>query len=271
MPNPDRHEMSNDDAKLCEILLGPLRKCLDYKPAFGGVKGSNLNYDDFRAIYEADPFYNWMGLAVPGVYSAHKAAGGLTSVYRQLGIGAERLICAILASRLSLTPSQLTWEYTYSKPNGKTGVHKLDAKIETADLREDAKKRIDSWLSSACVTAQTEKQFAPKGVVFEIRQGYKSADSKRQNADLRFGMRASQASLLPVFLILSTQVTEPVILRYSHEGMLVLRGTLDNDATTSTFAFMKEVVGYDLCAFFRRNKDLFKEEIQTLVQGLLTT
>jgi hypothetical protein len=34
-------------------------------------------------MYGADPFCSWVGLDSPLMYAAHKAAGGMTSVYRQ--------------------------------------------------------------------------------------------------------------------------------------------------------------------------------------------
>lgn len=48
-----------------------------------------------------------------------------------------------------------------------------------------------------------------------------------------------------------------------------LTGTLADDARTSTFAFFKHVVGYDLVAFFERNSVAIKSEVRKIVQGLL--
>ena len=264
-------DQQKKDAHLREVMLAPLRKCLAYKPAFGSAKGETFELVDFKRAYDADPFYHWMGLSDDAVYAAHKAAGGLTSVYRQLGIGSERLLRAIFANTLGLNPTQLAWEYSYQKSKTKSANHKLDAKLEVGQITDGSRSSaLSDWLSAACKTAHTDPDFQPRGVVFEIRQGYKSADSKRQNADLRFGIRASQASLLPAFAVMSTQVTEPVIARYLNEGMLVLRGTLGDDPTVSTFAFMKQVVGYDLASFFERNSGQFQTEIKKLIEGLLS-
>ena len=110
----------------------------------------------------------------------------------------------------------------------------------------------------------------PVGVVMEIRQGYKSADSKRQNADLRYGMRAYQANLLPAVVVMSTQVSEPVVRRYRADGILVLIGSRNGSSAESTFTFFKEVVGYDLAAFFERNSDRLKAEVTAILRALLT-
>lgn len=107
--------------------------------------------------------------------------------------------------------------------------------------------------------------------IFEIRQGYKSADSKRQNADLRFGARAYQAAHIPVVAILSSQVSETVISRYRDAGMLIMTGIPSRDPTESTFAFFDQIIGYDLAGFFRRSSAAIKQEIHGLIEKLLST
>ena len=109
-----------------------------------------------------------------------------------------------------------------------------------------------------------------RGAIFEIRQGYKSADSKRQNADLRFGARAYQCGHIPVVAVLSSQVSETVIARYRDAGMLVLTGIRSDDPTVSTFAFFKEVVGYRLEDFFVRTSPRIRDVIHSLIKKLLS-
>jgi hypothetical protein len=260
------------DAALLEVFLTPLRECKKYKPAFGrGGRDSGTSFAQFQDLYGADPFYSWLGLASEEVYAAHKAAGGLTSVYRQLGIGSERLFRAILAGRFLLSDSQLSWKYEYQLTSAKTGVHTLDARITCSDLNASHRDTVETWLKDALASlangAGVDRRV--EGVAFEVRQGYKSADSKRQNADLRFGLHAYQKSLLPAFAILSNQVSQPVAARYRADGMLVLTGTLSPDPVISTFAFFNEVVGYDLAGFFDRNSVKLAEEVQDIVGALL--
>lgn len=260
------------DKDLRETFLHPIRKCADYVPAFGKGKSGGLSPSGFQELYGGDPFYAWLGLDDPSVYASHKAAGGLTSLYRQIGVGSERLFRAILKSKLGLSEDQMKWSYEYDKPNGKKGVHTLDALIRSSYLDESAKQRFEVWLILAkkAVTGESNAKVNVDAVAFEVRQGYKSADSKRQNADLRFGMRAYQAGLIPALAVMSTQVSEPVLKRYRSDGMLVLTGTLEDDPTTSTFAFFKEVVGFDLADFLDRNSKAMKKEIRQVVQKLLT-
>ncbi|MCB9433684.1 MAG: hypothetical protein H6668_17065 [Ardenticatenaceae bacterium] len=264
-----RHDQ---DEHFRELFLAPIRKCAEYQPVFGQGKRDGLSLAEFQTVYGGDLFYAWLGLDNPAVYAAHKAAGGLTSVYRQLGIGSERLFRAIIAESLNLSETQMEWSYEYVQSGNQKGIHTLDACIRLTDLDSGTRKRFVQWLAKAklLVAGNVAQGIHVDGIVFEVRQGYKSADSKRQNADLRFGIRAYQANLLPVFVIMSSQMSEPVISRYRSDGMLVLTGVHHVDPTISTFAFFDQVVGYNLAEFFTRNRFLIQDEIKKIVEKLLS-
>lgn len=249
------------DAQLLEIFLAPIRKCLEFRPAFGTRSEDGVSLREFQDLYGQDPFYSWLGLDDAAVYAAHKASGAITSVYRQIGVGSERLLRQVISTEFSLDGDQLDWSYEYERPRGKPGVHHLDARISLSDLRPSDQDRLRDWLGGvpAYLTGLESQTSEFRGVVMEIRQGYKSADAKRQNADLRFGMRAYQASLLPVILIMSTQVSEAVINRYRSDGMLVLVGTSLGNAYESTYSFVDSVIDFDLKDFFARNASALLE------------
>jgi hypothetical protein len=255
-----------------EILLVPLRGCATYKPAFGLQGGEGIDLARFQDLYGADPLYRWIGLDSDLMYAAHKAAGGMTSIYRQLGIGCERLLRHIVQDCMDLTDEQTAWSYQYDKGDGGQGTHTLDLHIRAQDIRSlQIRERFMLWvrISAEGIGVPAERAVQLEGAAFEIRQGYKSADSKRQNADLRFGMRAYiDANLLPVIAIVSTQASDVVCRRYSDARLLVLRGTLIGAA--STFEFYKHVVGYDLADFFSRNTDVLRVEFERIIERLLT-
>jgi hypothetical protein len=264
--------MLDKDKDLVEIFLSPLRKCADYMPAFGQAGSKGLSLSAFQSLYGDDLFYGWLGLDDPIVYSAHKAAGGLTSVYRQLGVGSERLLRKIIRLQFNLSEQQMNWSYDYLKDNNSHGSHTLDARILSSDLMARDREILRRWLENVRQFLDPNgKLISPlSGVVFEVRQGYKSADSKRQNADLRFGMRAYQENLLPSLIILSSQVSETVAQRYRKDGMLVLTGTDNQDPNLSTFAFFQNIVGYDLASFFERNSSVIKSEVRIIIEKLLS-
>lgn len=260
--------MSNEE--LLETFLSPLRVCADYLPAFGTTNSAGLKLADFRRLYGSDEFYSWIGLDSPLVYAAHKASGGMTSIYRQIGIGAERLLREVIKDSLGLSQEQVEWKYEYQKTRKQKAFHYLDARITKDDLTGECAQRFVNWLAFAKRRTNGDGRTSLQGAIFEIRQGYKSADSKRQNADLRFGAKSYQISHVPVVAVLSSQVSETVIGRYRDAGMLVLTGTRSPDPTMSTFAFFKEVVGYDLESFFVQNSEGIKTVIHDLIAKLLS-
>jgi len=284
----------SDDNRYLELILAPLRECAKYRPAFGKGKvrfkvetetddesneeaesepiEEGVTLDQFHVVYGADLLYHWVGLDSDLMYAAHKAAGGMTSIYRQLGVGCERLLRGIVKDALALDEEQVKWSYDYEKEPGKTATHTLDLRIDVDALRtQEHKDRVLAWLQRCgnSLKLTEERTDGLRGVVMEIRQGYKSADSKRQNADLRFGLHAYNENYLPAVVIVSSQVSEPVARRYRSSLLLVLTGST-GDATTSTFSFYKEVVGYDLAAFFQRNSPELRAQFGNVLKALLT-
>ncbi len=260
------------DQHYLELVLSPIRECSNYKPAFGSEAGEGVTLEQFRTLYGADPLYHWIGLDSDLMYAAHKAAGGMTSVYRQLGVGCERLLRQIVQDSFSVTEEDVRWSYKYEKEDGTDAIHTLDIRIDLETLRKpEHKERVVTWLKAcgAELGVLEERVQTLRGLVMEVRQGYKSADSKRQNADLRFGMRAYNENYLPAVVIVSSQISMPVSRRYRSAQLLVLVGK-EGDITSSTFSFFKEVVSYDLAAFFDRNSSTLRQEFTATLKRLLT-
>lgn len=103
-----------------------------------------------------------------------------------------------------------------------------------------------------------------------MRQGYKSKDSKRQNADLANASTAYTRAYLPCVLVLSNQIDADIVARYRHERWAILTGSPgDGSPIRSTYAFTDEVPGFDLAGFFQRNSRTLKEEVEKVLHALL--
>lgn len=262
-----------DDACLA-MVLEPIKICQRYKPKFGLGAGAGLSLAQFQQLYGNDLFYEWFGLDNPLMYAAHKAAGGMTSVYRQIGIGCERLFRHIIQQTLDLQAADVIWSYEIAGAYNKTRTLSLDARIPTSQLvAEAATQRFQFWLNDAAKAAgvATSVIEALSGAVFEVRQGYKSKDAKRQNGDISNAATAYASGYLPCLAVLSGQIDIGVASRYRSAKWTVLTGTIGlNDPLLSTYDFMRDVVGYDLAGFFQRNKAILREEINHVLQVLLT-
>ncbi len=224
-------------------------------------------------LYQSDAFYNWFGLDNPLMYAAHKAAGGMTSVYRQIGIGCEKLFRTVIRDALGLTATDVTWSYELLLPSGKTRTLYLDARVPLDKIADRAKRALfHDWMKQGAEKLGVDpKLFATlNGTIFEVRQGYKSKDSKRQNADIANAATAYTKAYLPCVAILSAQIDNDILMRYRLEKWAVVTGIVGlNDPLISTYDFMRDVIGYDLAAFFERNSEVLKTEIDAVLKALL--
>jgi hypothetical protein len=235
--------------------------------------GSEVTVDDFIQMYGEDPFYSWIGLDNKRLYAAHKAAGGMTSIYRQIGIGAETLFRKVLQDEFGLNEEESNWSFEYTASGGSTKSRSLDARIDVNHVESSQKADVlMDWLHKSAdkLGVDDNVKKALKGVVFEVRQGYKSKDSKRQNADLENGSRAYSNGYLPCMGILSLQIDSDVLYRYRNGGWMVLIGEVeDAPADISLYRFCEEVAGYDLAGFFQENKETIRTEVDHVLQELL--
>ena len=266
---------TSSDAKYVSILVDAIRVSAHYRPKLGHGTKSGYSLADFQSIYGHDPFYTWMGLDDPLMYAAHKAAGGMTSIYRQIGTGCETLFRTLLQDSLNLSKEDVKWSYKTKKISGKSRTLYLDARIPIAAVADTKKQEaIHSWIEKAAQSLDIDPGIRDslQGVVFEVRQGYKSKDSKRQNADIANAATAYTKGYLPCVAVLSTQIDEDISLRYQAEKWLLLTGRLKGASSLqSVYKFSQQVVGYDLAGFFKRNQQTLKSEVHKVLISLLST
>ena len=258
------------DNRYLEILLNRILVSKDYRPAFG--QGRKVTFAEFEQLYGADPFYSWFGLNDALVYAAHRTAGGITSIYRQIGLGCEELFRQILQDHLGLDTEQVIWSYTTSTSGRQSRRLSLDGRIQLSDVSSEKKRTaVSQWLGEAAHNLEVAPEISKvlKGVVFEVRQGYKSKDSKRQNADIANAATAYSQGYLPVLLVLSTQIDNDLVERYEQAKWLILQGQLSHSPLSSTYTFAKQIIGYDLAGFFERHSTTLQATLAEIIRTLL--
>lgn len=259
------------DEKYLNIILQRIEICKAYKPKFG--QGKSVSLEEFEVIYRNDAFYSWFGLNDPLIYAAHKAAGGITSLYRQIGLGCETVFREVIREQLGLTLEQARWSYKIKSTTDKERTLYLDARIETNDITDiERREKFHLWFKNAATFMNLEPNIAQalKGAVFEVRQGYKSKDSKRQNADIGNAGNAYANGYLPIVAVLSSQIDNDIVVRYRNAGWLLLLGNLDPSPNNSVYSFCKDVLDYNLAAFFKRNSETLKTNVTEIMQALLS-
>ena len=73
-----------------------------------------------------------------------------------------------------------------------------------------------------------------------------------------------------MFAIFSSQIDTDIVLRYRNNRCGILVGNNQSDSIISLFAFCKDVLGYDLAAFFKRNTNHIKTKINEVLEFLLS-
>jgi hypothetical protein len=175
--------------------------------------------------------------------------------------------------QLGLDDMQAMWTYKIPGQGSHERTLSLDARIEFEHI-DDAvsRRRVEDWAHEVGDLLELDEQLGArlKGVVFEVRQGYKSADSKRQNADVAAAANAYTQLYVPALVLLSTQINRAVFARYRAARWLLLTGTVSGSPVDSTYVFSREVLGYDLAAFFERNTTRLRTLLEAIVASLLT-
>jgi hypothetical protein len=225
-----------------DILAGPLIATRRYEK---------------REMPQADPFMHWFGLNTSIVSSARARAGLVTSIYRQIGLGCERLLVRLVQDKFGIPSGSCAWSQVVEGQR-----RSLDACLRFADV-EQRSTELRAWVAAACVALDIPQ--CETGVVFEVRQGHKSGDSKRQLGDKKNAAKALQEGFLPVMLVFSTQLPKATHQRYERDGWLVLTGRMGGGPLKSTYAFFRDVVDFDLALFLEDHQD----RLQAIVQNLM--
>lgn len=250
-----------------EYLTGAIRASATQPPQFG--TGKPVSISEFRALYGADPFYSWLGLDSELLYTAHHAGAAMTSLYRKLGDGCQNLWRAIIRDQFGVDDEQAKWSYEIPKAGGRKTVRELDGYLDILEFPpSDALESFKAWLPKA--KSQLGAKLNPRGAVFEVRQGYKSQDAKRAGGDVDNAGQIALQSCLPVLTVFSTQLPVPIARRYRANGWLILAGDLSDDPLTSTYAFSRDVMGFDLAEFLDGHVEQLRTETTRVFEGLLS-
>lgn len=262
--------MTRDEGRYLDTFLDPIQRCKQYRPKFGHAnKEEGFSLNEFKTLYSSDPFYSWTGLDTDLMYAAHRLAGGMTSVYRQIGIGCERLFRAVLVDTTGYKNAEFaTWSYTTKTPSGKLKKLSLDGRLELSEIQNKrVLTNVKQWTERYCAELG-EVSEPTSGIVFEVRQGYKSKDSKRQNADIDNATVAWANNYLPVFAVFSSQIDADIVLRYRNNRCGILIGTTCGNNNVSLYAFCEQILTYDLAGFFKHHTTIIKKEIHDVLDTL---
>ena len=197
-------------------------------------------------------------------------AGGAEAAVCRIGLAG--FISAKALSRRNDEPQRASRPFDAMRDGFVLGEGAAVLVIETL-VRQGKRSRFHQWMRQSAKALDVDRKVFKSltGTIFEVRQGYKSKDSKRQNADIANAATAYTKGYLPCAVILSGQIDGDVLMRYRAEKWSVVTGIIGaENPLLSTYDFMRDVVGYDLAAFFERNSPVICAEMDAVLKALLT-
>jgi len=253
-----------DDERYLKIVLDAVRVCAKYKPKIGlGRIRDDLELGEFQKLYQNDSFYRWFGPDSPMLYN--KVTGGVTSIYRQVEIGCEKVIRETVQSSLQLLATDVWWDYQPATRHGANHTLRFAGRVPLDKIANIRKRTtIDQWMRDVADQLDIEERVfdALYGVVFEVRQGFMSNYFKRTHATRANASMAYTRGYLPCSVILSAQLDSNILSRYSAGKWVVLTGiTGASNPLISTYDFMDRIIGYDMAGLFDRNQHTIQLEI----------
>lgn len=259
-----------EDDDLLDCLIKPILDSASL-PKFGTGKG--VKVDEFTENRKSDPLYGNIGLDTPEIYAAHAGSSVITSAYRQLGIGLERAMRLIIAKECDFidvpedNPDMLKWYF-----DSATGItRELDLLISTEMFNDESKKLQLYELAKLMKPGFSVESSRFKGIVFEIRQGYQSADSKRVKGDLEIVTKAEEKGFLAVVMIGSNSYNDSVISTYKNGGLPILVPSTDGQGKSHEcpYCFFNYFIDYDLRSALARIGPKAKSQLTSHIRRRL--
>ena len=227
------------EVDLRETIDSELDTVLDY--------ARRKNIKEQRKEYSRDPLFSRFNLDTQEFVLAKSGGGLVTSIHRKVGDLIEKNVQHVFRERTGID------EITYDADilvDGEPKTRELDALLlidevdggdATARLRKVLDEDGDGLGDVRSLADFTEGSTEWRGMGFEIRHCYQSADSKRAQADIAMADHLKSENIMPVMLIFCEDSNQDVISRYRNY-MFVYEGK-------NSFELVERLTGFDYAAF----------------------
>lgn len=229
----------NLEDELKETIDSELDTVLDY--------ARRKNIKEQRKEYAQDPLFSRFNLDTQEFVLAKSGGGLVTSIHRKLGDLIEKNVQHIFRERTGID------EITYDAEivvDGESKTRELDALLllnevdnrkSTSRLQQVIDEDGDGLGDNKRLSDFTEESTEWRGMGFEIRHCYQSADSKRAQADIAMAEHLKSENIMPVMLIFCEDSNQDVISRYRNY-MFVYEGG-------NSFELVERLTGFDYAEF----------------------
>lgn len=227
------------EADLKEMIDSELDTVLDYS--------RDKDIEETQKAYSQDPLFSRFNLDTKEFVLAKYGAGFNTSITRKLGDLIEENTRHIFSEKTGIDDITYDAEIVV---DGEKEIRELDALLLLDEVDDgDSTTRLQQVINedgegigdNKSLSDFTKESPEWRGIGFEIRHCYQSADSKRVGADITMAKHLKSKNIMPVMLIFCNDSNQPVISRYRNH-MFVYEG---NDS----FDLVERLTGFDYAEF----------------------
>ena len=245
------------DQSLFDIVMEHLAKLSDYRP--GPIKKAGGTRGHLLKRYQEDPVYSIFGLDSIEYLGATLAGGSVTSIHRKLGDIYEGCVRAVFMHAFDLAAEDVVYSATIR--SGTTDQSRsADTYLQFDRLPAEARKRIGKFCQQELQQLTATPQIRLIGVGMEVRHCYATGDSKRTQADEAMARHLLVSGILPIMPLFCDQSNPGIVQRY--RSVWVIKQGMQS------YDMIREMSGYDLYEFMKRNKKDFRRPVLNLLRSL---
>ena len=213
-----------------------------------------LDVPEVADKFAGDPLFSVFGLHGERYLTARFGGGLITSIHRKLGDLVEDSVQQVVIACLGLDPAHATYAAEVESGDAKV-VRTADCFIGFDLIEDDTKRARVQEVARGMrdLLDATHFEAEPRGIGFEIRGCYQSADSKRAQADDAMARHLAGEAIVPLMLVFCDLSNRSIMRRYGH--MWHLREGED------AFRAVTDLTGFDLQAFWWQHEAWIQGEI----------
>jgi hypothetical protein len=245
------------DQSLYDIVMEHLAKLADYCP--GPVKKAGGTRELLLKRYQEDPVYSIFGLDSIEYLGATLAGGSVTSIHRKLGDIYEGCVRTVFMHAFNLTAENVVYSATIRSGTADE-TRSADTYLQLDRVPAAARKRISRFCQQELRQLTASPKIRLIGVGMEVRHCYATGDSKRTQADEAMARHLLVSGILPVMPLFCNQSNPGIIQRY--RSVWVIKQGMQS------YDMIREMSGYDLYDFMKRNKRDFRKPVVDLLRSL---
>lgn len=246
-----------------KALLSTLDRIIETKVEMIRQTYSEVAPKEVEKEIKSDALYGLLFRDISEFYVQSVLGGRITtSLHRNFGDIVEMSVREIFKSAFDLDDQLAQSSFTL-KSIEKRSTRTTDVTLPYTALEEKTVGRLRAFHEQLCKRHRRDVEglhATCKGVGYEVRQCYKSNDSKRRTADIDMSHLLANKGLAPVMLIFCSSSSASIIQDYNRlSKWLILEGT-------AAFEYVNDVTGFNYRAYLDSKIEKLAPQLRSLFQ-----